>query len=203
MMLQWRQVVFERFVPPSADEARIAEEHLRNDGGRHNALQTADMQCRVCEPRLPHGELLSFNAKGFGRAQAKQGRRSREYTPLGIGGPTFSATVELLQGERDPAAAVVLPPALVRFNLVPVPRRARGRCVTVAVDGTVFHTPVHVGDEESVYADLISTGRTFMKFQVEAWRRSRDGDEQIQVTDAVFTFMATDSGSRPRPLLLG
>ena len=35
-------------------------------------------------------------------------------------------------------------------------RRARGRCVTVAVDGMVFHTPVHVGDEVSVYADLIS-----------------------------------------------
>ena len=31
--------------------------------------------------------------------------------------------------------------------------------------------PVHVGDEVSVYADLISTGRTSMKFQVEAWRR--------------------------------
>jgi acyl-CoA thioesterase YciA len=54
-------------------------------------------------------------------------------------------------------------------------RRARGRCVTVAVDGMVFHTPVHVGDEVSVYADLISTGRTSMKFRVEAWRRSRDG----------------------------
>src|ERR671912_959219 len=79
-------------------------------------------------------------------------------------------------------------------------RRARGRCVTVAVDGMAFHSPVHVGDEVSVYADLISTGRTSMKFQVEAWRRSRDGDEQIRVTEAVFTFVAIDSGSRPRPL---
>ena len=40
-------------------------------------------------------------------------------------------------------------------------RRARGRCATVAVDAMVFHTPVHVGDEVSVYADLISAGRTF------------------------------------------
>ena len=59
-------------------------------------------------------------------------------------------------------------------------RRARGRCVTVAVDGMVFHTPVHVGDEVSVHADLISTERTSMKFRVEAWRRSRDGDETDQ-----------------------
>jgi acyl-CoA thioesterase YciA len=79
-------------------------------------------------------------------------------------------------------------------------RRARGRCVTVAVDGMAFHSPVQVGDEVSVYAGLISTGRTSMKFQVEAWRRSRDGDEQIKVTEAIFTFVAIDSGSRPRPL---
>jgi acyl-CoA thioesterase YciA len=79
-------------------------------------------------------------------------------------------------------------------------RRARGRCVTVAVDGMTFHSPVHVGDEVSVYAELVSTGRTSMKFHVEAWRRSRDGDEQIKVTEAVFTFVAMDSGSRPRPL---
>lgn len=39
-----------------------------------------------------------------------------------------------------------------------------------------------------------------MKFQVEAWRRSRDGDEQIKVTEAIFTFVAIDSGSRPCPL---
>ena len=43
-------------------------------------------------------------------------------------------------------------------------RHARGRCVTVAVDGMAFHSPVQVGDEVSVYADLISTGRTSMKF---------------------------------------
>jgi acyl-CoA thioesterase YciA len=82
-------------------------------------------------------------------------------------------------------------------------RRARGRCVTVAVDGMAFHSPVQVGDEISVYADLISTGRTSMKFQVEAWRRCRDGDERIKVTDAIFTFVAVDRGSRPRPLPSG
>jgi acyl-CoA thioesterase YciA len=42
-----------------------------------------------------------------------------------------------------------------------------------------------------------------MKFQVEAWCRSRDGDEQIKVTEAVFTFIAIDSGSRPRPFPTG
>ena len=50
-----------------------------------------------------------------------------------------------------------------------------------------------------MYADLIAVGRTSMKFKVEAWRRSRDGDEQTKVTEAVFTFVAIDSGSRPGP----
>jgi acyl-CoA thioesterase YciA len=34
-------------------------------------------------------------------------------------------------------------------------RRARGRCVTVAVDGMVFHQPVYVGDEVSLYAGIL------------------------------------------------
>jgi len=79
-------------------------------------------------------------------------------------------------------------------------RRARGRCVTVAVDAMAFHSPVHVGDEVSVYTELVTTVRTSMKFKVEAYRRSRDGDEQVKVTEATFTFVAIDSGNRPRPL---
>ena len=79
-------------------------------------------------------------------------------------------------------------------------RRARGRCVTISVDGIVFHNPVHVGDEVTLYADLVLVGRTSMKFQVEAWRRSRDGDDSIKVTEATFTFVALDSGRRPRPI---
>ena len=79
-------------------------------------------------------------------------------------------------------------------------RRARGRCATVAVEGIAFHSPVHVGDEISVYADLTNVGRTSMKFKVEALRRSRDGDVEIKVTEAVFVFVALDSGGRPRPV---
>jgi acyl-CoA thioesterase YciA len=47
------------------------------------------------------------------------------------------------------------------------------------------------------------TGRASVTFQVEARRRFRDGDEQIKVTRAVFTFVAINSGSRPCPLPLG
>jgi acyl-CoA thioesterase YciA len=64
----------------------------------------------------------------------------------------------------------------------------------------VFHSRVHVGDEITVYADLISVGRTSMKLNVAAWRRPRDGDRSVQVTEAVFTFVAIDSDHRPRPV---
>ena len=37
-----------------------------------------------------------------------------------------------------------------------------------------------------------------MTIQVDAWRRSRDGEEQVKVTDATFVFVALDQGGRPR-----
>jgi acyl-CoA thioesterase YciA len=51
-------------------------------------------------------------------------------------------------------------------------RRARGRCVTAAVDWMVFHHPVFVGDEVSLYAEIVRVGRRSLTIRVEAWRRS-------------------------------
>jgi acyl-CoA thioesterase YciA len=79
-------------------------------------------------------------------------------------------------------------------------KRARGRCATVAVDGMVFHRPVMVGDEVSLYADILRVGRSSLNIRVEAWRRSRDGDERFKVTQANFTFVAIDDVGRPRPV---
>lgn len=79
-------------------------------------------------------------------------------------------------------------------------RRARGRCATIAVDRIVFLSPVKVGDEVTVYAELLSVGRTSMRFQVSAWRRPRDSEEVTKVTQAEFTFVALDEGGRPRPV---
>ena len=79
-------------------------------------------------------------------------------------------------------------------------RRARGRCVTIAVDGMAFLSPVHVGDEVSLYARMQSVGRTSMKILVEAWRRPRHDFDSVQVTKATFTFVAIDEAGRPRPV---
>jgi acyl-CoA thioesterase YciA len=77
-------------------------------------------------------------------------------------------------------------------------RHAGGRCATVAIDRIAFLQPVKVGDEVSVYSELISTGRTSMRFHVSAWRRRRDGEDVHKVTEAIFTFVALDLDGRPR-----
>jgi acyl-CoA thioesterase YciA len=78
--------------------------------------------------------------------------------------------------------------------------RARGRVVTVKVDGMTFIRPVHVGDVLCVYTEIESIGRTSMKIHIEAWaRRFRTGTRD-KVTDATFTFVAIDDEGRPRPV---
>ena len=79
-------------------------------------------------------------------------------------------------------------------------RRSKGRAVTVAMDGVVFHEPVSVGDEVSVYGEIVKIGRTSMTIAVEAWRRHRHEDVAVKVTEATFTFVAVDQHNRPRPV---
>lgn len=79
---------------------------------------------------------------------------------------------------------------------------ARGRCVTIALDGMVFHQPVAVGDEVSTYAEVLASGRTSIRVKVEAWKRARnqEGAEAVRVTEGVFTYVAIGPDRKPRPL---
>lgn len=77
-------------------------------------------------------------------------------------------------------------------------RYSKGRAVTIAVEGMTFLRPVVVGDEVSVFAQLLSVGRTSMKIAVEAWRRTRHDDRSYRVTQAVFTFVAIGEDRQPR-----
>ncbi len=79
-------------------------------------------------------------------------------------------------------------------------RRARGRCATAAVEAMAFLSPVFIGDEVSLYAEVVSVGRTSLRVAVETWRRGRAGEETNQVTRAVFTFVTIDADRRPRPV---
>ena len=79
---------------------------------------------------------------------------------------------------------------------------AQGRCVTIALDAMVFHQPVKVGDEVSLYATVQKTGRTSVRVLVEAWKRSRNAAhaEEVRVTEGVFTYVAIGPDKTPRPL---
>jgi acyl-CoA thioesterase YciA len=77
-------------------------------------------------------------------------------------------------------------------------RHSHGRAVTIAMEGMTFHRPVFVGDEVSVYATLLSTGRTSMKIAVEAWRRARHDESSYKVTEATFIFVAVGEDRQPR-----
>lgn len=77
---------------------------------------------------------------------------------------------------------------------------SHGRAVTIAVEGMQFHLPVAIGDEVSVYAELVRTGRTSMTIDVEAWRRPRHDEKMHKVTQARFTFVAIDADRKPRPI---
>lgn len=77
-------------------------------------------------------------------------------------------------------------------------RYAKGRAVTIAVEAMKFHAPVFVGDEVSVYADMVRVGRTSMTIEVQSWRRDRHGEQSCLVTQACFTFVAIDERRMPR-----
>lgn len=78
--------------------------------------------------------------------------------------------------------------------------RARGRVVTVAIEGMTFHRPVKVGDEVSCYTEITRIGRSSMTVCVQAWRRPAHGGPQINVTEGVFTYVAVGPDGRPRPV---
>lgn len=75
-----------------------------------------------------------------------------------------------------------------------------GRSATIAVDAMIFHRPVKVGDEVSLYASLVRLGRTSMEIHVDAWRRPREAAHSEKVTEANFTFVALDENGRPVPV---
>jgi acyl-CoA thioesterase YciA len=79
-----------------------------------------------------------------------------------------------------------------------VSRRTRGKAILVAADQIKFPGAMAVGDELSVYVDLMSEGRTSMKLKAEAIARERDGDSEKVVAEGEFTFVALDEQGKPR-----
>ena len=79
-------------------------------------------------------------------------------------------------------------------------RRAKGRTATVAITAMTFHRPVFVGDGVTRYAQIVKVGRTSITVKVESWVRRGIGEEQIAVTEGIFTYVAIGEDRRPRPV---
>ena len=80
-------------------------------------------------------------------------------------------------------------------------RLARGRCATVAIDALTFVSPVSVGDEVSLFCEVIHVGRTSVRVRVQAWRRERHAVTEVnRVCEGAFTYVAIDAERKPRPL---
>src|ERR1700740_163919 len=84
---------------------------------------------------------------------------------------------------------------------LPATRRANGRIATIAVNSFLFKHPVFVGDLLSFYADIVKTGNTSVTVSVEVYaQRMSLSQEVVKVTEAMLTYVATDSDRRPRAL---
>jgi acyl-CoA thioesterase YciA len=79
-------------------------------------------------------------------------------------------------------------------------READGPVATVAIDAMEFTAPILLHDLISVYAEIERIGRTSMRIRIEVIATRNRGREQVKVTEGLFTFVALDENSRPRPV---
>ena len=79
-------------------------------------------------------------------------------------------------------------------------RRTRGKAILVAADSIKFPGAMAVGDELSVYVELLKQGRTSLRLKAEAIARKRDSDTEKTVAEGEFTFVALDENDRPKEI---
>ncbi len=79
-------------------------------------------------------------------------------------------------------------------------RISQGPCATVAIEKMEFIAPILMRDIISVYASLERRGRTSMGIRIEVIATRDRGQEEVKVTDGLFTFVALDENHRPRAL---
>ena len=79
-------------------------------------------------------------------------------------------------------------------------RHTGGKAILVAADELRFPGAMAVGDELSVYVELLRQGRTSLRLKAEGISRERDGDRETLVATGEFTFVALDNDNRPRTI---
>jgi acyl-CoA thioesterase YciA len=74
------------------------------------------------------------------------------------------------------------------------------RVATVAINSMAFLTPVHVGAVVSCYTDIVETGRSSIRINVEVWIKHKSSFAPAKVTEGEFVFVAIDNNGRTLPI---
>lgn len=82
-------------------------------------------------------------------------------------------------------------------------RIGEGKAVVVSATNFAFPGAMAVGDELSVYCDILATGSTSLTIAAEAIARTRNGEATIEVARGTFKFVLIGEDGRPRALSAG
>jgi len=82
-------------------------------------------------------------------------------------------------------------------------RVGQSKAVVVSATDFAFPGAMAVGDELSVYCDVIATGTTSLTIAAEAIARERNGEATLAVARGTFKFVLIGEDGRPRALPQG
>ena len=80
---------------------------------------------------------------------------------------------------------------------------AKGRVVTVNVDGITFYKPINVGHVVCCYGKCTKIGNSSIVLKLEIWVKPvlhEKSAERYCVTEAVFTYVAIDQDGKSRKI---
>ena len=77
-------------------------------------------------------------------------------------------------------------------------RRGRGKAVVVHATDFTFPGAMAVGDELSVYAEIVATGTTSLTIAARGVGRERNGEATVDVARGLFKFVLLGDDDRPR-----
>ena len=79
---------------------------------------------------------------------------------------------------------------------------AKGRVVTVAIEGMKFLLPVKVGDIVTCFGQLEKQGKTSLTIKLRVTSESWRAEDLKEVTNGKFVYVAIDKEGKPKQLPL-
>ncbi len=79
-------------------------------------------------------------------------------------------------------------------------REGQGKAVVVSATDFAFPGAMAVGDELSVYCEILATGKTSLTIAAEAIARERNGEAETKVASGTFKFVMLGDDDKPRPV---